>query len=137
MQRRSIGVTAIHHLGWAVGSIEKARSHFEGVLGLELQWEETFPNMRIAFVGAGPVTIELLEPFDDTSAVGKFLASRGEGLHHLALKVDDVAAALDDAASHGLVLLDKTPRPGARGTMVGFADPHRADGVLVQYVQDL
>jgi methylmalonyl-CoA/ethylmalonyl-CoA epimerase len=137
MRARSIGMTAIHHLGWAVSSIDEARSHFETVLGLELRWEESFPNMRIAFVGAGPVTVELLEPFDDTTDVGKFLAQHGEGLHHLALKVDDVAAALDDAASQGFVLHDKAPRPGARGTLIGFVDPHRADGVLIQYVQEL
>ncbi|GAC1505439.1 MAG: methylmalonyl-CoA epimerase [Candidatus Dormibacteraceae bacterium] len=137
MRGKSVGVTAIHHLGWAVTSIDNARSHFETVLGLELQWEETFPNMRIAFVGAGPVTVELIEPFDDTTDVGKFLARHGEGLHHLALKVDDVTIALDDAASNGFVLLDESPRPGARGTLIGFADPRRADGVLVQYVQDL
>ena len=137
MRARSISVTAIHHLGWAVTSIEQARSHFESVLGLELQWEESFPNMRIAFVGGGPVTVELIEPFDEKTDVGKFIARHGEGLHHLALKVDDVAAALDDAESHGFVLLDKIPRSGARGTLIGYVDPHRADGVLIQYVQDL
>ncbi len=129
-------MTAIHHLGWAVRSIEESRNHFETALGLDLRWEESFPNLRIAFFGAGPVSIELLQPLDEESAVGNFLAAHGEGVHHLALKVDDVAAALDEAGGNGFVLIDKAPRPGARGTLVGFVDPRRADGVLIQYVQE-
>ena len=130
-------MTALHHLGWAVRSIDESRIHFETALGLDLRWEESFPNLRIAFFGAGPVTIELIQPLDDQTLVGQFLAQNGEGLHHLALKVEDVAAALDEAGSHGLVAIDKAPRPGARGTLVGFVDPQRADGVLIQYVQEL
>jgi methylmalonyl-CoA/ethylmalonyl-CoA epimerase len=129
-------VAAIHHLGWAVRSIDKARDHFETALGLEFRGEESHRDVRVAFFGAGQVAVELLEPLDDKTDVGMFLARRGEGIHHLALKVDDVAMALADAASHGFVAIDKAPRHGSRGTVVGFVDPLRADGVLIQYVQD-
>lgn len=92
--------------------------------------------MRTAFFGSGPAMVELLEPLTDGSDIGRFLSSHGEGLHHLALRVDDVAAALDEARTHGLKLVDSAPRPGSRGTLVGVVDPGREDGVLVQYVQD-
>jgi methylmalonyl-CoA epimerase len=128
-------VPAIDHLGWAVRSIDSARQHFETGLGLDLQSDERFPDVRVAFFGKGPSRVELLEPLTPESDVGRFIARRGEGLHHLALRVDDVAVALAEAPGHGFKLIDRVPRPGARGTMVGVVDPQREDGVLVQYVQ--
>jgi methylmalonyl-CoA/ethylmalonyl-CoA epimerase len=127
---------AIHHLGWAVRSIESSREHFEKALGLEFRGEESHPDVRVAFFGAGQVAVELLEPLDDRSDISKFLNRRGEGIHHLAVKVEDVAAALAEASGHGFVAIDEAPHHGSRGTMVGLVDPKRADGVLIQYVQD-
>ena len=126
----------IHHLGWAVRSIDASRHHFETALGLELKSDEVFPNVRVAFFGGGSMMIELLEPLSDDSNAALFLARRGEGLHHLALRVDDVAAALAEAEGRGFKPIDSTPRPGARGTLVAMVDPKREDGVLVQYVQE-
>jgi len=126
----------IHHIGWAVRSIDASRTHFEAALGLDLKAEEVFPNLRVAFFGGGSAMIELLQPLTDDSDVARFLARRGEGMHHLALRVDDVAAALAEAPGRGLQLIDSAPRPGARGTLVGMVDPKREDGVLVQYVQE-
>jgi methylmalonyl-CoA/ethylmalonyl-CoA epimerase len=122
----------VHHLGWAVRSIDQARPHFETALGLAFCGEESFPDVRVAFFGGESVKVELL---DDKSEIGEFLAKHGEGIHHLALTVDDVATALGEASRHGLVPIDSAPHPGARGTLVGFVDPARADGVLIQYVQ--
>lgn len=132
---RTVTTPAIDHLGWAVRSIDSSRSHFESGLGLELQSDERFSDVRVAFFGTGPARVELLEPLTPESDVGRFIARRGEGLHHLALRVDDVATALAEATDHGFRLVDKVPRPGARGTTVGVVDPQREDGVLVQYVQ--
>jgi methylmalonyl-CoA/ethylmalonyl-CoA epimerase len=129
------GPPAIDHLGWAVRSIDSSRSHFESSLGLALQSDERFPDVRVAFFGTGATHIELLEPLTAESDVGRFIARRGEGLHHLALRVADVASALAEAPGHGFVLIDKVPRAGARGTTIGVVDPQREDGVLVQYVQ--
>jgi methylmalonyl-CoA/ethylmalonyl-CoA epimerase len=126
----------VHHLGWAVRSIDQARPHFETALGLAFCGEESFPDVRVAFFGGESVKVELLEPLDDKSEIGEFLAKHGEGIHHLALTVDDVATALGEASRHGLVPIDSAPHPGARGTLVGFVDPARADGVLIQYVQE-
>ncbi|MEP6752452.1 MAG: VOC family protein [Candidatus Dormiibacterota bacterium] len=129
-------MAALHHLGWAVRSIDEARPHFETDLGLEFCGEETFPDVRVAFFGAGAVAIEVLEPLDDKSNLAAFLAEHGEGVHHLALKVDDVTVALAAARRHAFVPVDRTPRRGARGTLVALVDPARADGVLIQYVQE-
>ena len=129
-------MAAIHHLGWAVHSIDDARSHFESGLGLAFRGEESFPDVRVAFFGSGPVTVELLEPLDDNSDIAIFLAKHGEGIHHLALRVDDVSAALARAPRHALVPIDSAPHWGARGTLVGLVDPAREDGVLIQYVQE-
>jgi methylmalonyl-CoA epimerase len=126
----------IHHLGWAVRSIDQSRPHFEEALGLDFRGEESFPDVRVAFFGAGPVAVELLEPIGDQTDIGRFLAQRGEGIHHLALRVDNVAAALEEASRHGLALIDTAPQSGARGTIVGVIDPARPDGVLIQYVQE-
>ena len=127
---------AIHHLGWAVRSIDKSRDHFETALGLEFRGEESHPDVRVAFFGGGQVAVELLEPLDERTAVGRFIAERGEGVHHLALKVDDVAAAMEEASRHGFVPIDSAPHKGSRGTVVGMVDPLRGDGVLIQYVQE-
>jgi methylmalonyl-CoA/ethylmalonyl-CoA epimerase len=132
---RTAGKPAIDHLGWAVRSIDSSRAHFESELGLALQSDERFPDVRVAFFGAGPTRIELLESLNPDSGIGRFIAQKGEGIHHLALRVDDVAAALADAPAHGFLVVDQVPRPGARGTTVGVVDPQREDGVLVQYVQ--
>jgi methylmalonyl-CoA epimerase len=126
----------IHHIGWAVRSIDASRVHFETALGLALKSEEAFPTVRVAFFAGGSMMIELIQPLTDDSDVARFLARRGEGMHHLALRVDDVTAALAAAPALGLQLIDSVPRPGARGTLVGMVDPKREDGVLVQYVQE-
>jgi methylmalonyl-CoA/ethylmalonyl-CoA epimerase len=129
-------MAVLHHLGWAVRSIDASRTYFEGGLGLAFRGEESFPDVRVAFFGEGAASVELLEPLDDNSNISDFLEKRGEGLHHLALRVDDVAAALAEAERHGLRPIDHAPHAGARGTVVGFVDPQRADGVLIQYVQE-
>ena len=126
----------VHHLGWAVRSIDESRVHFETALGLVFRGEEGFGDLRVAFFGEGPATIELLEPLDESSDLSAFLAKHGEGLHHLGLKVDDVAASLADANARGFRLLDTGPKPGARRTLIAFVDPNRGDGVLIQFVQE-
>jgi len=126
----------VHHLGWAVRSIDESRVHFETALGLEFRGEEGFEDLRVAFFGDGPASIELLEPLDQSSELSAFIAKHGEGPHHLALKVDDVAAALDGANARGFKLLDTGPKPGARRTLIAFVDPERADGILIQFVQE-
>ncbi|HUZ69281.1 MAG TPA: VOC family protein [Candidatus Saccharimonadales bacterium] len=129
-------MSTLHHIGWVVRSIDAARSHFEHELGLEFRSDEVFPDVRTAFFGAGASMVELLEPRTKDSDIARFLARRGEGIHHLALRVQSVARALADAPSCGLRAIDKAPHPGSRGTLVALADPRREGGILVQYVEE-
>ena len=128
-------MAVVHHVGWAVRSIDATRPHFESVLGLAFCGEEGFPDVRVAFFGAGAASVELLEPLDDKTELGEYLAKHGEGIHHLALQVDDVAEALKQARRRGLRVIDTAPKTGARRTLIGYVDPERADGILIQYVQ--
>lgn len=130
-----MGRSVVDHVGWAVRSIDASRPHFEDILGLDYGGDEIFPGMRVAFFGEGPAQVELLEPLDETSALASFIAARGETVHHLALRVDDVSAALEDARRRGLRLIDQKPRAGARRTTIAYVDAQRADGILIQFVQ--
>jgi methylmalonyl-CoA/ethylmalonyl-CoA epimerase len=124
----------LHHIGWVVRSLDDARPIFEQLIGLPYDGTEHFSAVSVAFYDAGNCLVELLEPTGPDSTA-RFLQERGEGVHHLAFAVADVQWSLDDAAARGLQLLDQTPRPGARDTMIGFVDPGRSDGVLVEFVQ--
>ena len=121
-------------MGWAVRRIDAHRRHFADER-LPFDGVEEFPDLRVACYDAGTCLVERLESTAPTSDIATFLAERGEGIHHLAYRVPDVAAALDAAADRGLNRLDAVPRPGARGTLIGFVDPGREDGVLVEYVE--
>ncbi len=131
-----VGQRTVHHIGWVVRSIDASREHFEGQLGLAFRSDEQFPGLRVAFFGAGSAMVELLEPQSEEGDIARYLRDHGEGVHHLALRVDDAAEALLDCPARGLELIDGVPRPGARGTLVGFADPRREGGILVQFVEE-
>jgi methylmalonyl-CoA epimerase len=128
-------MAVVDHVGWAVRSIDASRAHFEVALGLAFCGEESYPGLRVAFFGQGPSYVELLEPLDAGSPLNAFIETRGEAVHHLALRVDDVGGALAEAERRGLRLVDRQPRSGSRGTIIGFVDPGRQDGILIQYVQ--
>jgi methylmalonyl-CoA/ethylmalonyl-CoA epimerase len=125
----------LHHIGWAVESLDAHADHFGRQLGLPYEGVEEFPTLKVAFYDGGGCLVELLEATDEADDVAEFLRQRGEGIHHLAYEVPDVAEALRLAEERGLRLIDRVPRPGARGTLIGFADAGRPDGVLVEYVE--
>lgn len=132
------GVRALSHLGIAVKSIESTLGFYEGVLGLSCEHVEEVQNQKVraAFLPLGPTRLELLEPTAPESPIARFLEKRGEGLHHLAFEVDDAAAALAGAKAQGVTLVDASPRPGARGCLVGFLHPASCHGVLVEFVEE-
>lgn len=138
MLNTAIHTTGLNHLGIAVASIAEARPFYESVLGAVYEGEETVAEQRVrtAFlrVGEGPaaVRIELLEPTTDDSPVAKFLAKRGPGLHHVAYTVDDVSAALAEAARVGVRLIDSAPRRGAHGAEIAFLHPQSTGGLLTE-----
>ncbi|MEX2531526.1 MAG: methylmalonyl-CoA epimerase [Gemmatimonadota bacterium] len=124
----------IDHVGVATPSITDTRSLYELLTGARCSEPEVLPaqGVTVAFIGK----IELLQPLSPDSAVGRFLARRGPGLHHLAFRVDDIAASLAMLEAEGMRLIDREPRRGARGHQVAFVHPSSTGGVLWEIVQN-
>lgn len=129
--------TKLDHIGIAVHKLEPALAAYRDALGLDLETIETVTDqrVRVAMLVLGSSHIELLEPTEPDGPVGKFLASRGEGIHHISLSVPDLSAALDAARAAGLRLIDETPRVGAGGKLIAFLHPKSTHGVLVELSQ--
>lgn len=127
----------LDHIGIAVANLDEALGFYRDALGLEVQVPEDVPSQRVRahFVPAGGAAIELLEATAEDSPIAKYLAKRGPGLHHITLRVDDIAAALARLKSRGVRLIDEVPRPGAHGSLVAFIHPSSAHGVLVELTQ--
>lgn len=127
-------VEGLAHVGIAVSSLGPAIERWTRSLGFVHESTETLESMglRVAFLRAGGVTIELLEPTRPDSAVAAFLAKRGEGIHHLSFAVRDIEAALARAEASGLTLIDRSPRGGSHGTRIAFLHPKSMGGVLVE-----
>ena len=126
-------IRRIHHVGLVVRRIDDAYRFYRDVLGLPLLKERTIPDqgVRAALLAAGDTEIELLEPLDATSGIGRFLAHRGEGLHHLCFETPDVAGALVSLLDRGAELIDTAPRDGLAGR-IAFLHPRACRGVLVE-----
>ncbi len=130
-------MSAIDHLGIAVKSLAEAKSFYEK-LGLKPMPEETVAaeQVRLSMVPVGESRIELLEPTSPDSPIGKFLAKRGEGLHHVALHVDDLSATVERLKADGTRLISDEIKIGAGGHMYVFVHPSSAGGVLLELVED-
>ena len=126
----------IHHVALIVSSIDDAIGLWRDLLGLELEAIMDIPQdrVRIAFLGVGESKIELVEPTDDTTGVARFLASKGEGFHHVCFEVDDLSETLLRLGLDGLELIDSAPRRGAEGP-VAFLHPRSCRGVLVELIE--
>lgn len=127
----------IEHVGIATPSIEEALKFWRDALGLKVAHEEEVAEqgVRVAMLPLGGPNVELLEPTGPDSPVGKFLEKRGAGIHHLALRVPDIRAALARLRQSGARLIDETPRTGAGGHLVAFVHPSSAGGVLLELVE--
>lgn len=128
--------TGIHHVGLAVTDLDEAVATYVRLLGGTLEHREIVPDQGVeaASVLVGTSRIELLAPTGEDTPVGRFLAKRGPGVHHLAYEVDDVAAALDSLAAEGVELIDAAPRRGLFGLQVAFVHPDAVHGVLTEVV---
>lgn len=129
-----MGPKKIDHIGIAVRNLEAAKSFYEKSLGLKVDNEEILGEMRIAFVPVGDVNVELIESMTPDGVIAKFIAKRGEGIHHIAYEVEDLDGALEKLKEQGVRLVDETPRPGAHGTRVAFLHPKSSNGVLTELV---
>ncbi len=127
----------VDHIGIAVRSINDAVRSLGGLLGLDIgeQDELAGDRVRIAFLNAGNLHLELLEPLGD-GPVMRFLATRGEGVHHIAFLVEDLPQTLARAQATGFRLIDERPRLGARGRLIAFVHPKSTHGVLIEFVQE-
>ncbi|HEY4027707.1 MAG TPA: methylmalonyl-CoA epimerase [Candidatus Dormibacteraeota bacterium] len=130
----------ISHLGLAVKDLDSAIRLYEEVFGLEVahRWVAEADRMEAATFHIGDMEIELMQPTDEDSPVGRFIARRGEGIHHIAYKVDDVAGALERARVAGVQAIDERPRSGGDGrTRIGFLHPRSTFGVLTELEEDV
>jgi methylmalonyl-CoA epimerase len=133
-----MAVHGIHHVGIAVEDVDAAVALYRELFGAELEQRERLEDQGVeaASLRVGDSHVELLRPLGEETPVGKFLASRGPGMHHVAFRVDDVAAELRRLAGDGVELIDETPRRGAFGTIVAFVHPRATGGVLAELVYE-
>jgi len=123
----------IHHVGVAVSDLDEAIALYQKVFGAELVHRASTDELTAAFLQAGDAEVELLQPLRDDSPVGKFLANRGPGLHHIAVAVSDIDRAIAEA--RGLEMIDQEPRIGLHGTRIAFVHPKSVGGVLTEFVE--
>jgi methylmalonyl-CoA/ethylmalonyl-CoA epimerase len=126
----------IHHLGVAVEDLDEALATYERLFGAELEYRELVPDQGVeaAAVRVGESRVELLASLGEDTPVGKFLAKRGPGMHHVAYEVDDLRATLSHLAGSGAELIDEEPRQGLFGLQVAFVHPDAVHGVLSEVV---
>jgi methylmalonyl-CoA/ethylmalonyl-CoA epimerase len=126
----------IHHLGVAVEDLDEALDTYERLFGAELEHRERVPDQGVeaAAVRVGASRVELLASLGEDTSVGKFLAKRGPGMHHVAYEVDDLRATLAHLADAGAELIDDEPRHGLFGLQVAFVHPDAVHGVLSEVV---
>jgi methylmalonyl-CoA/ethylmalonyl-CoA epimerase len=127
-------ILKIDHLGIAVNSIEDGKSLWTDALGLSFEGAETVEEQKVttAFFPVGESEVELLESTAPDGPVAKFLEKKGQGVHHVAFRVENIEAALAELKEKGIRLIDETPRKGAGGAKIAFLHPKATNGVLVE-----
>ena len=128
----------VHHLGIAVDDLDAAILVYADLFGATVEHRERVDDQGVEAVSlrVGESRIELLQPLGPDTPVGRFLAKRGPGMHHVAYEVDDVGAALDELTAEGAELIDESPRRGLFGLEVAFVHPDAVHGVLAEIVSD-
>ena len=130
--------TEIDHVAIAVNDLEAAIGYYHDTFGCDVEHREVVERDGVeeALLKVADSYIQLLTPTRDDSPVAKYLATKGEGIHHVGYRVDDCAKALDSVKQHGYRVIDEVPRPGSRGTTVAFVHPKTAFGTLIELVQE-
>jgi len=134
---REMKVVGVDHIGIAVKSIDEALKFWEDALGIKCTGREEVEEQKVitAFLPLGGTEIELLEPTSPDSPISKFIENRGEGIHHLALRVEDIETALKELKDKGLRLIDEKPRCGAGVARIAFVHPKATGGILLEISQ--
>ncbi len=127
-------IKQIDHLGIAVHSLDESVPVYDKALGLHCEYREEVPSQKVrtAFFDVGGVHLELLEPTSPESPIAKFLADRGDGIHHIAFRTDNITEQLAQAAGAGIRLIHEKPFEGAAGKLVAFLHPKSTHGVLTE-----
>ncbi len=131
-----MSIKKIDHIAIVVENLDRALGVYRDALGMTVTDVRAMPeqDVKMAFLPTGDSEIELLEPLSAESGIGRYLAKRGEGLHHVCLEVDDIEATLADLKAKGAQLIDETPKQGAYGR-IAFIHPKGAHGVLIELVE--
>lgn len=129
-----VKILKIDHLGIAVNSIEDGKNFWTDALGLEFEGSETVEEQKVttAFFPVGESEVELLESTAPDGPIAKFLEKKGQGIHHVAFRVDNLEAALAELKEKGIKLIDEKPRMGAGGAKIAFLHPKATNGILVE-----
>ncbi|MDD3705664.1 MAG: methylmalonyl-CoA epimerase [Clostridiaceae bacterium] len=127
-------VRKVDHIGIAVSNLDEAVKLYQDVLGLELHGTEVVPEqkVRVAFLPVGDTEIELLESTSPEGPIAKFIEAKGQGVQHIAFKVDSIESALEEMKIKGIRLIDEKPRYGAGGAKIAFLHPKSTNGVLIE-----
>jgi len=135
LDERCIMFAGMDHVGIAVKDLDDAIRVYRDVLGYKLEAVHVLKERRnkVALLsGGGQTNVELLTPVDDQSTIAKFLATRGEGIHHFAMRVENIEKALQELKDRGVTLIDEQPRAGAGGARIAFVHPKSTKGVLLE-----
>ena len=128
-------IKRITHIGVGVKDIEQAKKPYQEFLSLSISEEGSDEKYKIAFVPIGQTSMELVEAIAPNDELNSFIKEKGEGLHHIALEVEDIDQALEELEAKGVPLLDQKARPGAQQSRIAFLDPVGTNGVLIELVQ--
>ncbi|MCL2007630.1 MAG: methylmalonyl-CoA epimerase [Treponema sp.] len=130
-------IVKLDHIGIAVSNMEESLKLYTEILGMKLEGTETVEEqkVKVAFLPVGDTEVELLESTDAEGPVAKFIENKGQGIQHLAFRVDDIEAALAHCKERGLRLIDEKPRYGAGGAKIAFLHPKGTNGVLIELCQ--
>jgi methylmalonyl-CoA/ethylmalonyl-CoA epimerase len=133
-----MNISHIEHIGIAVKSLEESIPYYENILGLKCYKIEEVADQKVktAFFMVGQTKIELLEPTSPDSTIANFIEKKGEGMHHIAYKVDSVSESLAEAEGKGVRLIDKAPRGGADGLKIAFLHPKSTCSVLTELCEE-
>lgn len=127
-------LTSIEHIGIAVKNLDESIKFYENILGLKCYAVEEVKDQKVktAFFNVGQTKIELLETTDPDGPIAKFIEKRGEGIHHIAFKTDDIKSSLKELKEKNIILINDQPRKGAENLDIAFIHPKSANGVLIE-----
>jgi methylmalonyl-CoA epimerase len=128
-------IRKIAHIGVAVKNVEVVEKLYSEVLGLPITGREVTPDNKVAFIPLGDTAVELLQSVKPDGAIARHIEKKGEGIHHMALEVDNIEKALEELKAKGVVLIDEKPRRGAHDSKIAFLHPKGTHGVFLELVE--